>query len=88
MPITSAENSSGTISMKIRLRNSLDNGVVRYVVSACTQAASPPTLRCTARPSTSPSTKPIAIFQCKGMPVLAFTEVSVMVLPCRREARA
>ena len=42
-PTTSAENSSGTISMKIRVRNSVANGCVTYFVSVCTQAASAPT---------------------------------------------
>lgn len=40
--MTSAENSSGTISMKIRLRKTCENGVVTYLVARRTHSASLP----------------------------------------------
>lgn len=68
-PMISAEKISGTISMKIRLRNRPDSGVVTQAITPLATSVRPGTpgpAACTIRPSTRPSAKPMPIFQCKG----------------------
>ena len=88
MPQTSAENSSGTISMKIRLRKILLKGVVTYLVTSCTQPASPWLVACTMRPTIRPTPKPMAIFQCSGRLARVAGVASVISGSCKGKVRS
>ena len=79
-PTTSAENISGTISMKIRFKKMVDTGVVSQPVTWSTQAASAAKAWASS-PNNRPSAKPMPIFQCSGMPAALSCALPITAFP-------